>query len=695
MKKNILFAGFYLILVSRALLFGLDGRALSFQTSGVFQIPLGEGLSGTFKPGGGGALTGSYRLPFAADLSLDGGLDIAFFQSGAETGLSVIGVTAGAGLSIPFLDFLSFWSRVYGGYGLGLYNSLQENENISVGGSPLFGGETGIGLQFSPGFSLNIGGGYRHWMSTPEPIIQSAVVRIGASICFGAKASADIDIPGVRILPIFPVFQTFYDDNPLGSVIVTNTEKGALENVEVSFFVDEYMESPKKSPPVASIEKDETVEVPLYGLFNEDILTITEGRKANAKIVVRFDYRGNSFTVETSETVQLYDRNAMTWDDDRKAAAFITAKNPEVLQFAKGVAGYVREKGNKAVNLNFRIALGLFEALRIHGLRYVVDPQTPYAKLSGEELSIDYLQFPAQTLGYKAGDCDDLSILYCALLESTGIETAFVTVPGHIFASFSLGLTMAEAEKMGFEPNRLIDLHGDAWIPVEVTLVQDGFLKAWEWGAMQWNQFTPSGTAGFFPVHEAWELYRPVGLQVNSALSAPLPEERFASAFTEMLEVFVEKQIADKVLALTNRINRNQNDPKLHNQLGILYAQYGFYEKAKDSFRQAARLKYNPAFVNLGNVSFLKEEYADALEYYKNAEIHTPRNPAVLLGMAKANYELKQFAEAGTLYRRLKEISPLTAEKNAYLGSEGGETARASSAVSVREHLYWDDGEIP
>ena len=32
-----------------------------------------------------------------------------------------------------------------------------------------------------------------------------------------------------------------------------------------------------------------------------------------------------------------------------------------------------------------------------------------------------------QTLEYRAGDCDDLSILYSALLESVGVETAFIT----------------------------------------------------------------------------------------------------------------------------------------------------------------------------------------------------------------------------------------------------------------------------
>ena len=45
--------------------------------------------------------------------------------------------------------------------------------------------------------------------------------------------------------------------------------------------------------------------------------------------------------------------------------------------------------------------------------------------------AVDFLQFPRQTLVYGAGDCDDISILYNSLLESVGIRTAFITIPGH------------------------------------------------------------------------------------------------------------------------------------------------------------------------------------------------------------------------------------------------------------------------
>lgn len=62
----------------------------------------------------------------------------------------------------------------------------------------------------------------------------------------------------------------------------------------------------------------------------------------------------------------------------------------------------------------------------------MVDPQSSYVTAIQARDAVDCLKFPRQTLEYRGGDCDDLSILYCALLESVGIETAFIATPGHI-----------------------------------------------------------------------------------------------------------------------------------------------------------------------------------------------------------------------------------------------------------------------
>ncbi len=89
-------------------------------------------------------------------------------------------------------------------------------------------------------------------------------------------------------------------------------------------------------------------------------------------------------------------------------------------------------------------------------MTYVIDPNSPYGELSANTLQVDTLKFPRESLAYKAGNCDDLAILYSALFESIGIETAFITIPGHIDLAFSTGLDSATARKQFQRPDDLI-----------------------------------------------------------------------------------------------------------------------------------------------------------------------------------------------------------------------------------------------
>ena len=97
---------------------------------------------------------------------------------------------------------------------------------------------------------------------------------------------------------------------------------------------------------------------------------------------------------------------------------------------------------------NIQYAAAIFSALKAYGINYVIDPASAFTDTRGTS-AVDFLQFPYQTLLYHGGDCDDLSILNCALLEVLGIETAFITCPGHIFIAFDSGLSPDQASKAG------------------------------------------------------------------------------------------------------------------------------------------------------------------------------------------------------------------------------------------------------
>ena len=406
-------------------------------------------------------------------------------------------------------------------------------------------------------------------------------------------------------------------------------------------------------------------------------------------MIIEYEYQGKERSKTGSATIQMYDRNAMTWDDDRKAASFVTAKDPAVLRFAKSVAGETRSSGSDAVNTNFRIALGLFQALSLYGINYVVDPTTPYADFSQNKFSLDYLQFPSQTLTYKAGDCDDLSILYAALLKSVGIEAAFVTVPGHIYTAISLDMEPDEAKKTFREAENLIFTEDNSWVPVEITMVKEGFLKAWETGASQWRG-AAKDKRGFFPMDEAWQVYKPVGSPGGDVVDAVPPESRvLLASYRSEMDTFIKREIESQVASLKRDIAAGGNNSRLINKLGVLYARYGFYDEAEAEFQKISS-SYTPAMINLGNISYQKNDMLTALRWYDRALERAPESRTALLGSARANYEIENFGSVKLLYTKLEEVDSRLAGKYAYLVSASDDTGRASSAV-LKESALWEE----
>jgi len=502
-----------------------------------------------------------------------------------------------------------------------------------------------------------------------------------------------LEITEVSFYEIFPVFYKYYDENPLGTAVIHNWEKGPATDIEVTVFIRHYMDIPKKCKTPERLEGGEEVEIDINALFNNNVLEITEGTKAAAEITITYKQKGTEYEYKYSETIRIFDRNAITWDDDRKAAAFVTAKDPAVLKFSKNIIGLTRDKGSKAIDENLLMAMALHEAISLYGMSYIIDPTTPYIEFSTNTQAVDFLQFPKQTLEYKAGDCDDLSILYSALLESVGIETAFITIPGHILMAFAVNLSPEEAKKRFSKHDELILMDEKVWIPVEVTEIDGGFLKAWDIGAQEWREAILKHKEGFYPMHSSWSLYEPVGLP-GHAESITLPNsDKLISVYLSELIKFIDKEIYPQKVEIERNIVKYGETTKLVNKLGVLYARYGLNVKAEDEFNKALSKNnnYMPALMNLGNIYYIKDEMEMALELYERANKLKPENPKVLLSVARANHELENYGSAKKFYNKLKIIDPEIAIEYAYieLGTEA--TARASDLSRMKDVMIWEE----
>jgi len=304
---------------------------------------------------------------------------------------------------------------------------------------------------------------------------------------------------------------------------------------------------------------------------------------------------------------------------------------------------------------------------------------------------VDFLQFPNQTLAYRGGDCDDISVLYSALLESLGISTALVTTPGHIFVAFDSGLTAESGARFFGPQGDVIVKEGRVWIPVEVTLVREGFLRAWRTGAQQWREAAGSNNAGFFPVREAWKTYEPVGF-VEGGIAVTLPPpERITEGYRREISRIQENLVAARLTEIRLQDSAaNRSSEFTANRTGVLYAQFGMLDKAEEQFRAAIRrTPYSSALTNLGNIYFLKGDMRQAQALYAQALALSPSSSMALAGSARALYAMEDYQRMNDAVAKLKEVSP---ELAARLDLSRGSTAvgRASEAVA-REVSGWDE----
>jgi len=676
---------------------------ISFSITPSVTIPIGEDAS-LFAIGGGVNIDGELRMPFLPALFVACSLGYSFVPLQEVTSLSLLNGGIAAGIRLDILRSLSIRA-----FGSGGYSYAFLNDGSRSGWNPSVSGGAGVSWAPFPSFTLGLGACYRNLLGLYNDVSISLQASYNVPPPRARPPAPGAEQPPLPERPkslgteaaelvevsfanIFPVFHKYYDDHPLGRVVIRNNGSAPLTDVTVSFQIKQYMDAPKESKPIDRLDAGQSRTVDILALFKDPILEITEATKASAEITVSYVREGQKASLTRIETVRILDRNSMTWEDDRRVAAYVTARDPSVLTFARNVSGIMKDSGNREINQWLSMALATHEALSLYGLSYIVDPRRPYAELSQKKEEVDFLQFPRQTLEYKGGDCDDISILYCALLEALGAETAFVTIPGHIFMAVSLDMKPDEARQQSLRIDDLILREDRTWLPLEITQRKGGFLQAWQEGAKEWRENLARGQASLIPVHEAWAFYEPVGLPGEGKPITLPAADRIVASYTQEIVRFVDREIYARAAKIQADMQQTGETPALLNQLGVLYARYGLLDRAESQFQKAIRREeFLPALLNLGNISYLRNEREKALEFFDRASRKDPTNAKVVLNLARVNHEMENYGLVAKLYARLKSIDPDLALKYSYLDLKGEEASRAAEIGRVKGAVIWEE----
>ncbi len=469
-----------------------------------------------------------------------------------------------------------------------------------------------------------------------------------------AGTSARPRIEDLRMERMFVAAHKQYTTEKIGLIKLRNDTADDYKKLRVSFFVKEYMDFPV-TQDIAELKAKSVVEVPLHATFNNKILNIDEDTRVLGVVsLATADSRDG--TQEITQAITLYGKNAILWANGDMVGSFVTPRDDTLRNFVREATNRYAPPQQGALNRPLALAATVYNVLSALGLRYQADPNTPFSRVSADQ--VDYVQFPRETLRLKSGDCDDLSVLLAAAYENLGIETALIDVPGHLFMMFRTGVKEADRGLISLQEDLLVVLNGEIWIPVESTLIATSFSEAWAEGARKYREADAKKQLKVLSLHQAWEKYPPVTL-APATYSIEVPSGDRASRLTEREQrVLVARRLEREVQPYRQLLAANPKDEEARLQIGNIYGRNGATDVALKEFD--AILESNPrhaaALNNRGNLYYVRGDYERALESYRFAEELDPADGGIRVNTALAYYRLGKLAEAQAKYREATQM---------------------------------------
>ncbi|KKK58873.1 hypothetical protein LCGC14_3040040, partial [marine sediment metagenome] len=232
-------------------------------------------------------LPGSIRTPLSTSFAYD----VIPLQK--ESSLMLFSGSGGIAVEYEVFPRLLLGAAVR----VGAYYGILTTQSRTSGSGALVEFAVNPSLFFSPSFAVSLEGRIRKLFGLHTNIGVSVGVsyhypkrdlptkrREGAGINEGDHIEfLDSSIDGV-----FPVFYKYYDSHRIGQISLKNTSTKPIENLVVTFFVNEYMDNPKVCVTIEKVEPGETSDVDLFALFSNSLLTISEGELVSSLINVNY-----------------------------------------------------------------------------------------------------------------------------------------------------------------------------------------------------------------------------------------------------------------------------------------------------------------------------------------------------------------------------------------------------------------------
>lgn len=282
---------------------------------------------------------------------------------------------------------------------------------------------------------------------------------------------------------IFPTLGDKYFSEPFAAAKVVNVSDKIVQ-VRPSSIIKNVNAEVIYSPTV-KIAPGDTIEIPFYTVISNDALKITRREISQADFYLTTT--NSEPDDEMHKPILVNDNNS--WDGKVPHLKYFVRRD---FDFANRYAKNIFEENKEKIE-NVGDDLEIFEKVKIlfdHFVKkmvYVSDPRS----------SVERVQFPSETIDLKGGDCDDLSVSFSSLLESVGIQTAFVDYKNddgisHVNLLVNTQLKPLQGNLITNNDKKIFirknaEGEDEIWIPLETTSLTN-FDTAWTVATEKFNK---------------------------------------------------------------------------------------------------------------------------------------------------------------------------------------------------------------
>jgi len=322
-----------------------------------------------------------------------------------------------------------------------------------------------------------------------------------------------LSVAGVE--PVFANMPYAFVDRPFMTLVIENESSENIRQSELTLDVPGYFPAPIAAE-LESIPAQDRVRLQLFAEFTDDLMKVTRTKRTDAVITIKYGKK----KTEIKYPVVIFDAHTTRWNSGEKIGLYIDDKDSSVVSIAEGLKAEAERLAEDKQLRKLYIGMAGFDYINGLGVKYVADSKRPFTEVFGSNTKVDSAQYASELLNSKQGDGDDILIAYGSVLTAAGVDMAFTVSDGKVLVLFDTAIPEELIEKLGFSKDKVVIYDENIWLPLDVSMLSAGSVKAWESGAK-----IASGLGEetkLVILSKAMKKYKPVRLFRNNGKVAPV-----------------------------------------------------------------------------------------------------------------------------------------------------------------------------